>query len=98
MEADNQEDITLARPLQHLAMIIIKLEHKESLWQSRRECHIVNGPCRELQYAQCACVFSIGKMADPMYGLQGRERLISAMKLLQRKGHKYFDLCHPLGT
>ena len=29
----------------------------------------------ELAYPQCACVFFVGKMADPKYGRQGRERV-----------------------
>ena len=68
MEPDNQEETTLA---QHPAMIIIKLERKETLQQSRREHHIVNGPCRELAYAQRACVFSVGKMADRCLAIKG---------------------------
>ena len=85
--SENQEDTTLARPLQNSAMIIVKLERKEILRQSRREYHI--DPCRELAYAQCACVFSIGKMADPMYGHQGRERSILVTEQVQRKRHKF---------
>ena len=46
-------------------------------------------------YAQCACVFSVGKMADPMYGYQGRERSISATEQFQRKRHKPFYLRRP---
>ena len=52
----------------------------------------MNSLCSELAYAQCACVFSVGKMADPMYGHQGREHSISATEQFQRKRHELFDL------
>ena len=38
--------------------------------------HIVNPG--ELAHAQCACMLSAGKMAELMYGHQGRDRSISA--------------------
>ena len=80
MEAYKQEDTQLWLDLSNPTMIIIKLESKESLRQSRREHHIVHGQTGELAYEQCACVFSVGKMADPMYGHHGRERSIYAME------------------
>ena len=50
----------------------------------------------KLADAQCACMFSVGKMTHPMYGHHGRERSISATEQFQRKCHKYFDLYCPL--
>ena len=98
MEVDNQEDTQLWLDLSNPRMIIVKLESKESLRQSRREQHIVNGRTPELAYDQCACVFSVGNMADPMNGHQGRERSMSAKEQFQKKRHKYFDLHCPLST
>ena len=72
------------RPLQHSAMIIVKLERKEILRQSRRELHSVNE-----KYAQCACMFSVGKMADTMYGHQGRERSISETEQFQENATNF---------
>ena len=57
-------------------------DHRKAIQNARRaygmepEHHIAN--LGELAYAQCACVLSTGKMADCMYGHQGRERSISA--------------------
>ena len=88
MKADNQEDTQLSLDLSNPAMIIVKLKRKESLRQSCGKHHIVNGstPERELAYAQCACVFFAGKMADR---IQGREHLISATEQFQKNATNF---------
>ena len=45
-----------------------------------------------------ACMLSVGKMADQIYGHQGKERSVSATEQFRRKSHKFFDLRCPLST
>ena len=56
MEADNQEDTTLARPLQPYR----KVRKQGELRQLRREHHTMSGRTQQLAYEQCTCVFSVG--------------------------------------
>ena len=61
----------------------------------------MNGSCEKnsrTSVSTMQCVFSVGKMADLMYGHQGREPSISATEQFQRKRHKVFDVRCTLST